>query len=389
MSKLRITSSDLLEFAHSVSSIDPRVERCQVHLASNIIFLSLSAIICGAQTWNDIEDFGHAREAFFRKHLDGWHSVPSHDTINRFFAAISPDKFEHLFREWISGLVGHCSGVVAFDGKTIRGACQPEKNLHSGKHPKGNRRLHMISAYATEYGLSLGQLKVSEKSNEITAVPELIDAVFPSGCIFTADAMNCQKETAASVLEKGGDYVLTVKGNQGTLHKWLQKLMQERSIHPGAYCDDTFSTRDEGHGRVEKRTCHTIGNMCYMHRFAKEWPGMKTVGCGVSERIDHYNHNVTTETRYFISSLPNNAETLLKHIREHWKIENQLHWHLDVNFKEDIGRKRNNAAQNFSLVCKIALAILKNDTMKRPINRKRLFAGWNEEYLWKLMTAIT
>lgn len=392
MSKIEIPPESLMEFAKSVSIIDPRIERCKLHMAENIVFLSLAAIICGAQTWNSIEDFGIAKEDFFRKHLKSWNGVPSHDTINRFFAAISPEKFESLFRKWVGGVVGPCSGVIAFDGKTIRGAYESEedkRNRKAGFPQKGSGyKLHMVSAYSTELGLSLGQVKVDEKSNEITAVPELIDAVFPSRCIFTADAMSCQKEIAKKVLEKEGDYILTVKGNQGRLHEWMQQLMKDCISHPKKRRDDCFTTRDEGHGRVEIRTCHTMGDMCYMHRFAEEWPGMKTVGCVNVERIDYYNHTSSTETRYFISSLPNNAESILRHIREHWKIENELHWHLDVNFREDLDRKKNNAAQNFSLICKMALAILRNDDMKRPVNRKRLFAGWNDDYLWHLISSV-
>lgn len=162
--------------------------------------------------------------------------------------------------------------------------------------------------------------------------------------------------------------------------------MKDCISHPRERRDERFSTRDEGHGRVEIRTCYSMGDMTYMHRFAREWPGINTVGCVISERFDYYNHTHSKEVKYFISSLENNPERLLKHMREHWQIENNLHWHLDVNFMEDLDRKKNNAAQNFSLICKIALAILQNDDMKRTINRKRLFAGWKDEYLWKLLT---
>lgn len=388
MDKITITPESLKEFASSIVIIDPRIERCKVHTADSIVFLSLAAVICGSQTWNDIEDFGTAKEDFFKSHLPNWNGVPSHDTINRFFSAIGPDKFEEPFREWIGAMVCDYKGVIAFDGKTVRGGgTEVGRNGKAGKNGGACRsKLHLVSAYATEYGISLGQMKVDEKSNEITAVPELIDAVFIPGCIFTADAMHCQKKTALRVLEKGGDYILMVKGNQKGLHEWLQKLMRDCISKPRRIRDDTFSTRDEGHGRVERRTCHAMGDMSYMHRFKDEWPGMKCVGCVVSERIDYHNNTDTTETRYFISSLESNAEKLLKCIREHWQIENGLHWHLDVNFKEDADRKRNNAAQNFSLLGKVALAILKNDGTKRPLNRKRLFAGWNDEYLWKLLT---
>ena len=391
MSKTTITPESLMTFADSITEIDPRIDRCKLHMAESIVFLSLAAVICGAQTWNAIEDFGIAKEDFFKAHLPRWHGVPSHDTISRFFAAVETVKFENLFRSWIRSVVQQCEGTIAFDGKTICGASESEedkKNRQTGHTDLiSHSRLHMISAYSTECGLSLGQLKVDEKSNEITAIPELIDAVFLPGCVFTADALNCQKAIAEKVLEKGGNYVLIVKGNQGNLHNWLRQLMQECISHPRLRRDDHFVTRDEGHGRVEVRTCYSMGDMAYMRHFPEEWAGMKTVGCVVCERFDDYNHTPGKEVRYFISSLENDAENLLRHIREHWQIENNLHWHLDVNFMEDMDRKKNNAAQNFSLLCKIALAVLKNDDMKRPINRKRLFAGWKDEYLWKLLNS--
>ena len=390
MKKVTISPADLMDFADSIIIIDPRIDRCKLHMAESIVFLSLAAVICGAQTWNGIEDFGLAKESFFKSHLPRWHGVPSHDTISRFFAAIETDKFEELFRSWIRGIVHDCQGTIAFDGKTIRGAYESQEDKRNRQNGHGDMishsRLHMVSAYSTECGLSLGQIKVDEKSNEITAIPELIDAVFMPGCVFTADALNCQKTIAEKVLEKEGNYVLTVKGNQGNLHKWLQELMKDCISHPRERRDERFSTRDEGHGRVEIRTCYSMGDMTYMHRFAREWPGINTVGCVISERFDYYNHTHSKEVKYFISSLENNPERLLKHMREHWQIENNLHWHLDVNFMEDLDRKKNNAAQNFSLICKIALAILQNDDMKRTINRKRLFAGWKDEYLWKLLT---
>lgn len=385
-----ITPDDLMRFVDSVVIIDPRIERCKIHMAESIVFLSLAAVLCGAQSWNAIEDFGVAKEDFFKQHLPRWNGVPSHDTISRFFAAIETDKFEDLFRGWIKGVVSEYKGVIAFDGKTIRGAYESEqdKMYKKAAHPQAVSRskLHMVSAYSTDLGLSLGEIRVKEKSNEITALPELIEAVFMPGCIFTADAMGCQKAIAQKVMDKKGDYLLTVKGNQGTLHQWMQELMRDCVIHPRKRRDDCFSTRDKGHGRVEIRTCHSMGDMSYMHRFAKKWPGMKTVGCIITERIDYYKHTTSRTVKYFISSLENNAQKLLNISREHWLIENNLHWHLDVNFEEDMDRKKNNAAQNFSLICKIALAILKNDDMNKPINRKRLFAGWNDEFLWKLIT---
>ena len=389
MKKLNAESSKIMQFSLSIEEIDPRIDRCKKHLASNICFLTLAAVFCGAKTWNEIADYGEASDDFFREELDGWESAPSHDTIRRFFMIIPTDKFEHLFRSWVIGVIGHYSGVIAFDGKTNHNASETDEeksNRKSGyKDYTHKSKLHMITAYATELGFSLGQLRVDDKSNEIPAVQQLIDEVFIPGCTFTADAMHCQKETAKRVLENGGNYFLPVKGNQKELHSWLQQLMDECIKHPRLRRDDRFSMSEQGHGRDERRTCYSMGDMMYMHRFARQWPGMRTVGCIISERYDSYNHTFSSEYRYFISSLPNNAEMLLKTAREHWNVENNLHWHMDVTFGEDDDRKKNNAAQNFAVIEKMVLAVLKNNELNKPINRKRFRASIDRKYLWQLL----
>jgi len=379
----------LQEFSITISDLDPRIDRCKIHPVESIVFISLSAVLCGCNTWNDIEDFGRSKEVFFRERIPNFHGVPSHDTFSRFFASLDTEKFEHYFRKWAKGIVGEYKGVIAVDGKTICGAYKSEKDkkTKSASSDDAFKKLHMVSAYATSAGISLGQVRVDEKSNEITAVPELLDALDIKGCVITADALNCQKKIASKVIENGGDYLLVVKDNHKNLKTRIISLVEEAKIKSRLRRNDSFTQTSKGHGRKEIRTCITCGDVSCLGEVKKEWAGLKTIGCIESKRTILATNEVSVERRYFITSVENDAEKILNYSRQHWMIENGLHWQLDVNFKEDDdGRKKNNAAQNFSLLRKMALAMLKRDTTdKRPINRKRNVAGWDNLFLWKII----
>ncbi len=346
---------------------DPRVDRTKEHLLEDIIFITISAVICGAETWNDIENYGKSKEEWLRKYLSLPNGIPSHDTFNRFFSALEPTQLENSFLEWIKAISTLTEGeVVSIDGKTIRGS----------RDCGSKSVVHMVSAWASANRLSLGQVKVEEKSNEITAIPKLLQVLALKGCIVTIDAMGCQREIAGQIISKEADYILAVKGNQGNLEADIERSM--RLSKPS----DQWKEEDFGHGRIESRECTVYDDLSFIEN-ASRWAGLQTI-----VRIDSLRYIKSTgreekETRLYISSLPANAELLGKSIRAHWGIENSLHWQLDVSFGEDKSRKRDGySAQNFSIINRIALNLLKNEqSKKRSVKGKRLDAGWNNDYL--------
>ena len=377
--KINDKSGKLLRFSQLITSLDKRMERCQKHTAETIVFISMAAVICGAQTWNDIEDFGKSKESFFREKIPGFNGVPSHDTIGRFFKALDPEKFEEKFRQWLMEIVGKYKGSLAIDGKTICGASE------SGK--KGGLKLHMVSVYATQLGISLGQLKTEDKSNEIDAIPKLIESIDVKGNVITIDAMGCQRKIAKTIIDRGGDYLLIVKDNQKSLKGEIASIMEGAIAKRRANQYDTYQTREQGHGRIETRQCHSFGEMLCLGKRREQWKGIRSIGY-IENKRQVKGEKATVNKRYFISSLDNDACKILYNSRMHWQVENGLHWQLDVNFNEDQTRKKNVAAQNFSLLAKIALAVLKKDTRKAPINRKIKMAGWDNNYLWELLSIL-
>lgn len=350
---------------------DPRLERCKRHLLDEIIFISIASVICGAETWNDMEDFGTMKQDWLKTFLKLPGGIPSHDTFNRLFASLDPEEFEKRFLEWTSAVSDRTQGdIVSIDGKAIRGS-----------RSKGKKSVvYMVSAWAGSNKIVLGQRKVDNKSNEITAIPELLETLVLKGCVVTIDAMGCQKEIATAIVEKQAGYVLALKGNQGTLSGQVQESFLFLPV------DSQAQENDLGHGRVEKRTCSVIHDLSLIEN--------KDQSSGLNSliRIESERHNKTTtetekETRYFISSLLLSAPYLNGYVRGHWGIENSLHWSLDVGFNEDHSRKRAGcAAENFSRLNRISLNLLKNDkASKRGIKGKRLMAGWNNNYLLKLL----
>jgi len=345
---------------------DPRVERTKDHLLGDIIFITIAAVLCGAESWYDIEEFGYSKEEWLKQHLKLPNGIPTHDTFNRVFAALDPNELSKCFLEWTQFASRKTEGeVISIDGKTIRGThSQDRKYL-----------VHMVSAWASINNLVLGQVKVDDKSNEITAIPSLLEVLAIKGCIVTIDAMGCQKTIASAIIDKEADYILAVKGNQGELHEQVQESF--RFIQ----ANQTVQQTDLGHGRVEKRTCSVIRDLSMVDQ-RDQWKGLQSIIKIDAERFIKSSGETQRETRYYISSLKTDAAQLNEKIRDHWKIENSLHWILDVAFHEDQSQKRAGyAAQNFSVINRIALNLLKNDTHKGSIKGKRLKSAWNNEYL--------
>ncbi|MGV3630917.1 MAG: ISAs1 family transposase [Bacteroidota bacterium] len=349
---------------------DHRVNRTKLHSMENIIFITMAAVICGAETWNEIEEYGKHKQKWLSTFLDMPNGVPSHDTFNRFFSGMNPENFENCFRKWVQSIVKTIKDdIVSIDGKTICGNRTLEESP-----------LHVVSAWSNRHGLSLGQLKTFDKSNEITIIPELLDSLELSDSVVTIDAMGCQEKIAEKIISKNADYILAVKKNHPGLHEGI--IDSFRFITPTSI----DINEDFGHGRIEKRTCSMITDLSMIHGINK-WKGVKSIVRVESERIIKNTGEIQPSIRYYITSLETDVENIANSIRSHWGIENSLHWMLDVAFSEDSGRKKNkNAALNFSIVSKIALTIIKKDTeTKVGVKSRRKIAAWDDDYLLGLM----
>ena len=350
---------------------DPRIERNREHLPEEILLIAIAAVLSGAESWNDIADYGKSKREWLKTFLTLPFGIPSHDTFNRVFTALDPEEMEKGFVDWVSSIAKLTAGeVVAIDGKTLCGTRETGKK----------KLVHMVSAWAEGNGLVLGQRKVDEKSNEITAIPKLLNALELAGAVVTIDAMGCQREIAHLIVEKKADYVLAVKDNQGLLAE------QVRDSFLLLNADAVAEEVDCGHGRVEQRRCSVIADLSMIEK-ASEWASLRGMVRIQSERYHKVTGKIEREIRYYITSLKPDAARLNRVIRQHWGIENKLHWVLDVGFGEDLDRKRaGHSAQNFSLLNRIALNLLKQETtFKRGIKGKRLKAAWNHPYLLKLL----
>jgi len=350
---------------------DPRVERNREHLLEEVLLIAIAAVLSGAESWNDIADYGKAKLLWLKTFLALPAGIPSHDTFNRVFAALDPEELEKGFVAWVGSIAKLTAGeVVAIDGKALCGTREP-----------GTKAIvHMVSAWAEGNGLVLGQRKVDEKSNEITAIPKLLDALALSGTVVTIDAMGCQRSIAAKIVEKKADYILAVKENQGGLLDGIRDSF--RMLEADAVQEEI----DCGHGRIESRRCSVLADLSLVEK-AVEWPSLQGLVRIEAERHHKATGKTERETRFYITSLKPDAARLNRAIRQHWGIENKLHWVLDVGFGEDLSRKRaGHSAQNFSLLNRIALNILKQDkSSKRGIKGKRLNAAWDHPYLLKLL----
>lgn len=355
---------------HFSSMIDPRrtTKGNFLHPLSDILLLVISAVISGADDWETVVLFGENQLEWLKKYGTYKNGIPSCDTLKRVFSALDPKRFNDCFMGWTDSICELAQGeVVAIDGKTIKGT--KEKDLP-----------HIVTAFASGNGLSLGQVKTNDKSNEITAIPELLELLSLEGTTVTIDAMGCQREIAEKIIDKGAEYILAVKGNQKNLEQEILdtiKLEKPEST-------DTHHNLD--HGRIETRTCSTYPNLSHITGKEK-WMGIKTIARIQTQTINKASGKTRNEQRIYISSLRADAKALNTAIRKHWAVENNLHWTLDVLFKEDASRKRKgNAAENFNIVLKIALGmIVKETTMKKSKKNKRMLAAYDYSYREKIM----
>lgn len=358
-------------FEHFADLPDPRIERCKRHELLDIVFLAVCGVMAGADGWESIEEFGHAKLDWLRRFVPLANGVPRHDTVARVMSRLNPDALQRCFLGWVQAVAQQTAGdVVAIDGKTLR---------RSFDRASRKQALHMVSAWSCANGLVLGQQRTEEKSNEIKAIPALLELLSVRGCIVTIDAMGCQKAIAEQIRKQRGDYVLAVKGNQPELQNDVRDAFElgRRASTPA-----DVEEIDSGHGRIEVRRCWQLD--VKQAPAAKQWPGAKSVAKVVCER--HIGERVTTETRYYISSLSKQPERLLAAVRSHWAIENKLHWVLDVTFREDESRiRRGDAAENMTVLRRLALNICKRTNTGHSNRMKLRISGWDDSFRERML----
>lgn len=357
---------------------DPRIDRSKAHLLIDILTIAILAAICGADGWVAMESYGKAKEPWLRTFLELPNGIPSHDTFARVFAKLDPEQLQSAFLDWVRSVSQLTDDeVIAIDGKRVR------RSYNEGK-TKG--AIHMVSAWASQNRLVLGQFKVEDKSNEITAIPLLLKVLDLQGCIVTMDAMGTQKGIAEQIVMQGGEYVLALKGNQGNLHEDVQQLFDwARKQNFENIEHDFYESLEASHGRIEKRRCWCLGQVGELVD-SQQWTKLTSVA--MVEAIREVNGQTSRAVRFYISSLEPNAQKLAKAIRTHWSVENPLHWVLDVAFREDDCRIRTgHAPQNLVVLRHLAVSALNQEkTAKLGVKNKRLRAGWDNDYLLKVLT---
>jgi predicted transposase YbfD/YdcC len=371
---------------HFKGLADPRIERTKDHDLIDVLIIAVCCLLCAGESFNDMEDFGKAKQDWFKGFLKLRNGIPSHDTFNRVFQALDPRQFLECFLGWTQSLRQAIpQEIVALDGKALRRA------MNKSESPK-----YVVSAWAESNNLVLGQLKVEEKSNEITALPELLRVLELAGCIVTVDAMGCQKKIAKEIIEADADYVLALKGNQEIVHQEVKTFLdstvaeQKKQRPKGALVPKevvalkSCQTMEKDHGRLETRSYYQSDCLDWFVDKIK-WEGLRSVG--MVESVRELDGKTTVERRYFLSSLKLDVETFARAVRGHWGVENKLHWVMDVCFREDQSRARQGyAAENLATLRRLALNLLKREkTKKRGIRGKQLNACWHHPYLLRLL----
>ena len=360
---------------------DPRRQAGLRHPLIEVLFIAICAITAGADDWVTIERFGHAKKSWFSRYLVLKHGIPSHDTFGDVFGAIDPEQFTEAFISWMR-MIAAVSDVIALDGKTVR---------HSFDTALGKSAIHMVSAWCAQNHLILGQVKVDDKSNEITALPKLLQLLVIKGCLVTIDAMGCQTEIAEQIINQGGDYLLAVKKNQKHLHEDIVHLFKHATADN--FATEGFSesrTVDKGHGRLEIRHCQLISDPDWLSylRHGDNWKGLHSVvKIQAERRLTGKKKKKSVETRYYICSRPASAADILEAVRAHWGVENKVHWVLDVVFDEDANRARTGyAQQNLAAMRRMAINMINQEkTRKDSLKGKRQLAGWDESYLERII----
>lgn len=367
---------------HFADMPDPRRSQGRRHRLSDLITLAVCAVICCADSWADVADFGRAKANWFKTFLDLPHGLPCQDTFERVFARLDPDAFERCFMAWTAALAGTSAGkLVAIDGKRIRRSFE-----HAWDHSTAT---HLVSAFVAENRTVFGQLAVDCKENEIVAIPELLRLLDLKDATVTIDAMGCQTAIAGQIVEQGGDYILAVKGNQPTLHDCIERNVKALLLEKFADVNhDRVQTVDGDHGRIETRDVWVTDDLSWLGAEKDRWPGLRSL-ITVESKREMPLKETSVERRYYISSHHRvDAAVLAQRVRGHWSVENNLHWVLDVAFNEDQARQRKgHSAENFSRLRRIALNVLNAEkTKRRGVKGKRLNAGWDHDYLLKLLT---
>jgi predicted transposase YbfD/YdcC len=375
MTKERTETTTVSFLEHFRNVPDPRQDRKVRFPLDELFLLVLCAVISGADGWVEVAEWGKKKLDFLRQFLPYTYGTPSHDQLGRLFSALDAKAFQQCFIEWVQGLQKALKGVVAIDGKTLRRAF--DKGGDQGY-------VHMVSAWSSEQRLVLGQTKVAEKSNEITAIPALLDLLTLEGAIVTIDAMGCQREIAQKIIDKKADYILALKGNQGTLRDDVERLLQQQKSHGYALQKvDQFACVDKDHGRLETRKITVLDDVAPLQK-THQWPGLQSL---IMVEYDSSGGAVRSETRYYIASLKASAADLGTFIRDHWGIENGLHWVMDMAFRDDECRIRTkNAPANFATIKHAASNLLRTSEGKQSLQLKRHIAAWDTDFLHKVIS---
>ena len=353
---------------------DPRTGNAALHDFHDLLMIALCTVLCGGQNAMDMAEFGKAKEPFLREFLKLTSGIPSHDTFSRLFRLLDPDKFGAAFRRFMAAFSKQCQGVIAIDGKVLR---------RSFNRASSKSALHMVSAWGCEQRMVLGQIATDAKSNEITAVPKLLAMLSLKGTIVTTDAMNCQRAIAQQIIDQGGDYVLALRGNQGTLHKDVSLFLND----PACTGTPTAQTVDADHGRIETRTATVSTDIDWLQKDHK-WPGLAAIGMVRRMRetpiktASATTYKTTTETAFYLLSSPLSAERFNEVVRSHWGVENRLHWRLDVVMNEDQQRNRSdNGPNNLAVLRHMAMNVMQKDTTKGSLRGRIKRVGWDDNYL--------